>query len=484
MRKDTLEDLDLRKVLQIEDDCFLTTFKCPETDMLLWPMVRIPFLRLILSDLVYTQKIPNNRTAIKYNHLIGIAQAFFQNISSKKMCSPILIRASARGNYQVDGKIFNKLSDYFFDVDPNRTSVLEDLGANKIAKNRYHSRIFYQDSILIRANLLAKLTTKRYVETAVQLVKFLEARTKAELGWEMSFEQRDWYVALVAQYIARAPSLLKQYRTLLQRQQTKLIIIQEACYGNNLACLVSAARSLGIPSAEMQHGMISSGHDAYVIAPTLFKSPKYKNMLPDYFLSYGEWWNTQLRVPVEPITIGNPHGEAMRSQGLGLKSKNLITKANNKPIILILGNGIESEEYIDFAVRIAKLATEWQVYFRPHPWERVYFDNIYPDGDSGIIKIDTNQDIYSSLGSSDVVVSEISTGLFEAIGLSKRVFIWFTGKAKFYLPKPPFEICIDAADLSEKLKQTPKMSTELTINNIWEPNWKKNYLSFISDVIK
>ena len=467
---------DMERVLQVEDDPRLANMVCPETDMLLWPMVRTPFLRLILSDLLYETPIPTGRGAGRIDQIQGLVQAELHNKFKGKMRGQITIRASAIGSNTKEGLLFNRLSDYFVDQDPQGTVVLEDLGGRVMPQNRYNSRVLYHDPILVRATIAARLNAKQHYQTATDLVDLLETRAKCELGWTLSAANRDWYLALVTRYIARAPRLLSGYKALLQKLGTKLLIAEEACYGNSMVCLIAAARELGIPSAEYQHGMVSRGHDAYALAPTLAASPAYRKMLPDYFLGYGRWWNAQLKVPVLPVVIGNPHGDAMRANihhGTGIKTD-----------VLILGDGIESDTYINFAQKLASQLPKQQVIFRPHPQERSYFSSKYRTGQMGSVKIDQNPDIYSSLNAAHAVVSEMSTGLFEAVGLADRVLMWATPKANFYLPSHPFETFSDVEALVKALSVPCTRPLEWTVDDIWAPNWQENYRSFIQEVIR
>jgi hypothetical protein len=47
----------------------------------------------------------------------------------------------------------------------------------------------------------------------------------------------------------------------------------------------------------------------------------------------------------------------------------------------------------------------------------------HPDGFAGKVRIDRHRDIYKLFRESGAVVREVSTGLFEAIGLVPKVFI-------------------------------------------------------------
>lgn len=464
----------MESLLAVEDDVRLTTMTCPGTDLLLWPMVRTPFLRLILSDLLYDTPIPTAPAAGRKTQILGLAQAGLHNLTSRGQKARVLIRASAMGGDLRDGKRFHRLSDYFVDQDPAGTLVLEDLGGGAMPRNRHNRRVIYHDPILLRATLAARRSAGQHIGTAKVLVDLLEIRAKDHLGWSLPTTDRDWYLALVARYIARAPHLLADYKAMLRRVSPKLLIAEEACYGNTMVCLISAARSLGIPTAEHQHGMVSKGHDAYAMAPTLAASSAYQKILPDYFLGYGAWWNAQLQVPVTPVVIGNPHGEAMR--------RAIEPHSGTKAGILVLGDGIESRTYIKLASDLAAALPERKITLRPHPQERHFFTTHHPTGQIGAVTIDQSPDIYASLAAAHTVISEMSTGLFEAMGLADRVFMWETPKAQFTLPEHPFETFTDVTALTIALSAAKPQTAQQFAQDICAPHWQDNYNRFVQEV--
>lgn len=464
----------MESLLAVEDDLQLTTMACPGTDLLLWPMVRTPFLRLILSDLLYDTPIPVARAAGRKTQILGLAQAGLHNLISRGQKARILIRSSPMGGDLRNGKRFHRLCDYFVDQEPTNTVVLEDLGGGAMPQNRHNRAVLYHDPILIRATLAARRGAGQHIDTAKILVDLVEARAKDVLGWTLPAADRDWYLALVARYIARVPRLLADYTAMLRRVSPKLLIAEEACYGNTMVCLIAAARGLGIPTAEYQHGMVSKGHDAYALAPTLAASPAYKKMLPDYFLGYGAWWNAQLQVPVTPVVIGNPHGAAMR--------RTIAPQPGNKTGILVLGDGIESTTYIKLASDLAAALPDRKITLRPHPMERGFFTTNHPTGQIGAVTVDLSPDIYASLAAAHAVISEVSTGLFEAMGLADCVFIWDTPKARFTLPDHPFERFTDVDALRTALSAPKPQAAQVATQDLWATNWQDNYNRFVQEV--
>jgi hypothetical protein len=255
------------------------------------------------------------------------------------------------------------------------------------------------------------------------------------------------------------------------------LLKEDACYGGSAISIIHAARLCGMVVAEYQHGAISKGHDGYNVADALATSHSFKAVLPDYLLTYGNWWSNQTNMPVQKIAIGNPH----LTETLG--SLGQISHRRNQ--VLVLGDGIETNLYLNLAGKILNIVKEkgLAVVFRPHPFERDKVkSSTLPEG----VHLDSHPDIYTSLKKTSVVISELSTGLFEAVGLVDKVLLWETDKSRFAFPEIPFKSfsTMDELELILNDKDSFHMESHTdSVNELWEPNWKQNYLRFIEGVV-
>jgi len=103
----------------------------------------------------------------------------------------------------------------------------------------------------------------------------------------------------------------------------------------------------------------------------------------------------------------------------------------------------------------------------------------YGDG-VGEVLLDKNADLYASLRTAHVLISEISTGLFEAAGLADRIFLWDTPKSRFSFPRHPFQSFSSASMLLDLLNdETAGQLPASELEAIWAPSWRDNYLGFL-----
>lgn len=474
-------EITLQDILQIEDSVDIAAICCPDTGIPLWTTVRCVVLRLIMGDLLYGVPISSGGAALGAGSRLRqgamILRAFMHNNLNRNAMirqHQVVLMATGARLVERDAKFFNGLSDYFVSAFPKDTLAIEDLFGSQWPFPRHNNKVIFQTPLRVEGVFRGRLRLEQYREPTRALVELISDRAKEILGWDLGIERRH---SLERTCLHSSASLLPRYLKYLmifKRMEARVLLKEEACYGgaDNASAMI-AAKDLGMVTAEYQHGAISAGHDAYNFAPTISSDPRFKKILPDYLLTYGTWWGERVNVPVEKIAIGNPH----RTESVIVS----LPTALHSRKILILGDGIDTTVYLDLCERLCNLLKgHFDVVFRPHPLERSGVWARNPSGFVGQASLDTHQDIFSSFRDAGVVISEVSTGLFDAIGLVPRVFIWDTPKARFSFPEHPFQRFNDADHLARLVQdETLGRVSIRDINRIWEPNWKTNYLSFI-----
>lgn len=470
--------LTLSTVLEVEDTPEILEFRHPGSTDLLWPAVRQQFLRTILGDLLFGQPL----VSAQPRHGIGRAArpilrtAAHNALHRCRLRGEVLIAASGAGHVVQGGRWVNRLSDHFAAVSPRNTVVLEDLFDMQWRHPRHNPRVLYRTPLQVASLIVGRARVgSRHRAAAREMVRFARDRAKRVLDWELGDEREVGLAAGLAQEMAQAPFARAAHARLLRRTGAKLLLKEEACYGGS-ALFNRVAREEGLVVAEYQHGVVSAGHDAYNVAPTLAASPAYRAGLPDYLLTYGTWWGRDASVPVKRVAVGNPH----RSEVIA----GLQPPASHAGRVVVLGDGIDTKRYLALAGELAAhLPAGMELLFRPHPMERRALAPVGALALPAGVALDGNSDILETLRTAEVVVCEISTGLFDAIGLTPRIFVWETPKAQFQLPEHPFGRFADARDLVRQLPEPDAgRMTTADVNEIWAPNWRDNYRAFLASV--
>jgi hypothetical protein len=473
-----MNDLSLHDLLRIEDIPELMFFRCEHTDIPWWPAIRAVYLRLMMSDLLYKESIIKQYDGgSKSRAITYLARSMTHNAATRLrgVHAELCFVTDAVGNRKVNGEWLNRLSGHFSARYPNASIILEDhfnwewQFPRRSGPVLLHAGDRAVQALLAKAMPINAALRKR----AEQMLDLLQAKSNAELGWTPSPSQRQLLLRMLTQKAAILRHQYRHYRAQLKEISPRLLFVNAGSYGP-FAALLIAAKSLGIVTVEAQHGAISAGHDAYNVTPRLVTDPLYAKCLPDHFLSYGKWWTDQINLPFAPVAVGNPHRDAqIKAAQNGTKS----TTTGTVPIILVLGDGIDTQIYVDLVQTLSvALSGRYEVAFRPHPLEREEVKRKF----QGIVRLDDNADIYTSLLQADVVVSEVSTGLFEAIGLSRRIFMWNTKKSRFVYPQHPFATFADKDELISLIGSESAGSwSQDQIHNIWAPDWENSFDSFV-----
>lgn len=468
----------LAQLLEIENDPTFLDFRCPRSGALLWPLARNQFLRLLISDLYYQQApLLTEAPPVPWGQaMLSLARVLGHNVIQSDIPGEILVMATGVGHFQRDGRWFNRITDYFVEESREKTVTVEGVVDWHIPSPRWNQRVVYwlpwQGAINIAGRLLRR---DFHLELARDMLEYARQRAYDLLGVTVEDTRFEMLVNMLGRKLARLPVMSFAYRRLLEQVRPQLILLEQACYGD-YSPLNRIAREMGIRVAEPQHGMVTAGHDAYCYAPILRDSSEYRLCLPHDFLGYGAWWNEQINVPVEKWVIGHPHYNEQR--------RSISFSTQTQGDVLLLSDGIEFPLYLMLAQELVKLlANRFRVVLRPHPLERAKIYRNYPDFRVGSVVIDANRDIYSSFASAYAVVGEVSTGLFEAVGIAGRVLIWETPKARFSYPQHPFFGFEDAQGLVNALDTDDQMKVQASEADFWADGWESNYQRYLANVL-
>ena len=114
--------------------------------------------------------------------------------------------------------------------------------------------------------------------------------------------------------------------------------------------------------------------------------------------------------------------------------------------------------------------------------ERTAVRRRYGSG-SGAVRFDFQHDLYASLSQAHAVISEVSTGLFEAVGVADKVFVWDTPKARFAYPTHPFQRYASVSMLADFLRQDdPGRISADALESVWAGRWQERYKAFLAEV--
>jgi len=240
--------------------------------------------------------------------------------------------------------------------------------------------------------------------------------------------------------------------------------------------MIKWAKERGIIIAEFQHGVVSKMHPAYNYGEAILNSEEYRKYTPDYYLTYGEYWNNQIKIPGKTYVVGNPHFHESIKRYKDIEEE--------KGTILIVSQPNISDFFIKLALKISKIFPEHKIIYKLHPAEfkqREKYEELEIFNNINIVE---NEDIYKLIKKSEYIIGYNSTSLFEAYGFNKKIYVFDDEMSQIYIPESIGIRFKTVEELISLIKnQTLVENTKINIDYFFNRNWKKNYVKFLTKEI-
>ncbi|QHQ60689.1 hypothetical protein Ana3638_07810 [Anaerocolumna sedimenticola] len=246
---------------------------------------------------------------------------------------------------------------------------------------------------------------------------------KLEIEFAIKFtnQQKKNIAKTMNDQIANRDFLKKCYKHILKKISPQVIILVVA-YNFGHMMIIETAKEMGIPTIELEHGIIGKGHIAYNFAEKL-----NLESFPDYIFAFGKYDIDTPRYPINKKYIIPVGSTELEMQALNYKNK---IKKRNKKVITFLSDG--TTELMQCAAELSKIIDnlELEIIIKLHPSEYANWRKIYPFLLNTKIQVadDSNHNIYYYLAVSDFVVGCASTTMYEATIFDTEILIFKSGQ--------------------------------------------------------
>lgn len=458
-------------IFEIENDNKLLDFTTYD-NVPIWMLSRWYLLHDIVGGKLLGYKSPDRVRGINKKTINYLGRAFVHNMlnCSKQNNKEILLYSTNRKTF-FNGKFFNRYVDQLYLEFQNESCIVEQATLEwDWPFPRTSTNVYFDACAQVCGACVSSVYYKRDYESVYEMLRYFSRRVYKIAGLLFSNEEIHGYAVSISKFIVRMRYMARWMKKMLP-QSIKVVIIVGAGFPYYYF-MNQALKEKKIVSVELQHGYINGNNIMYNYADAIVNDERVKKGLPDYMLTYGEWWSNQINCPLTKVSIGNPYRQ------LCMENIKHVSKDNRN--LVVIGIGENTEKYIEFVKKICEKFPQYNVKFRPHPGERDVAVNVINKMDYEII-LDNNIDIYETLANTSVIIGEVSTVLFEAIGIVNSIFLWNTEYSKTYLPKHPFK-CFETIEELEKLVNS-NLEVDGDSGLFWTENWNKKYSEFIQKVI-
>lgn len=310
-----------------------------------------------------------------------------------------------------DGKWWDVHFDPIIGGIPASTCLIERHHRGSHATPAQTPCLKYLDLPMMKAYAARKLRPLRFTEQ--DRAKLVEVEQAIQQRFDITLDIKP----MTAVILQTRRSLVGFYTRLLKRVQPKLVALVSVNYPERAA--IEACKLAGIPTVEMQHGVIAASDPCYAHPPGA--TTRY---FPDYLLLYGDYWKQRADFPLPDdrvLSVGFPWFERCREAVLGLERKREIVVISQPTIGAKLSR---------FASELAeKLPDGWRVIYRLHPlesdWQQRYpwmkdavaGDRLSVDEASGEVSL------YKRFATARCQVGVYSAAIFEGLSFGLPTFV-------------------------------------------------------------
>lgn len=422
------------------------------------------------------EKLPAYKQIIRYlSNLTSCIRR--KRIFNKKFREPItLVLAHPRRQF-LDGEYYSIYSDLVIPYDENiitlENSFLYSHSNPTPSKNLVFlddieliSKIKYLWSVLFSSNNHRRLKE----EIRLSVTPFIEELNRL-LNTDVS-------VTRVVNTCAKHYYLINETNKYWDKHLSKLPIcriVEVIGYSITAFSLNNWARLKGIPTIELQHGMLSHIHIAYQ-----YNAESKLQYTPDYIFTFSDEWSKLINMP----------GTTLRSIGFEFFNQERIKHpiaTNRKDIVIIsqknVGNEL-SQIAIDIANYLSGCKSSRIIYYKLHPSEfvgaRLYYPDLFTHHNIRVVKNEMN--LYDIFTKCEIQIGYNSTAIFEGLGFNIDTYL---------LPQEDSLMIKLVNDNIASFYQEPSKvfnSAKLVCNNVsdyfWKPNAKNNFMKEIKDIKK
>lgn len=379
--------------------------------------------------------------------------------------SQIIFFVPGRYSVGIDGLSENLLADYFADLYSDNCCVVERAPLNWAwQKQRKFQSVIDVSFDLAVAELLSKKKYSAVNSRLEPFIKYVAGRLPLYLPTKMMDEQLKKIVSTMGIEFALAETVAD---VLITKISTSVrIVFMVGGFRSRFSPLVKRLRDRGVRVAELQHGMFTQGDCQYNVHERFRDDKRYKQIIPDDFLLYGDYWKTQCNLNTNKINIGSPYHDSK------LQTKKTVSKTD----ILLIGCCHDTEKYLEFAKRLGSSLPEYRIVFRPHPNE--FLPDLSSSNNTCVIDNSTN--LYEAFAAAKLVLSEFSTVLFEAVGFVDYIALWDTPYSRSRMSDRLFPDVVDVSDVIKLLQlDTDLQNVE---NYFWANNSKQRFDQYINGI--
>ncbi len=455
--------------IEFENDSNVLEFRYHYRDILIWPYVRDLLIQKIVciqcGTLPYTglrTKTNKFRDYVRYN-------------TFKLPKRDILFFSPSGAVVESEGKVYDRLIDEFVGIVPEDSAKIMLHSREFNLKKLEEAGIPFSLDNFIK-NIISS-ETKRIRKPIPKEEQQVIDRFICYLKREIPFEVEEGIyegVRKSAEYILKAfPFYYKYYGRLIDIVQPKLIVYHAATYG---LIPIRVFHDNGIVTAEYQHGSIDNQW-TYRYGEKIAESPEYRKHMPDYFLTWGDYWTRNVNLPTTIFKVGNPEVQKNMDKLKGMKAD----VSSQFTILIVPETDYQwCVKFVDYLIK--NLPEKFKFIIKIHPLLPEHMRYYQKFLENKRVKVACDGSIYDYFALCQYVVGDMSTALYEAAAIGKDVFYIDNNDLTISCMNGDFATMVH--DGKQFIKEINKQrERNFDSEDFFDNNWKENFKNFLNKVM-
>lgn len=429
----------------------------------IWPLVRI---KIMMEAISIKDGLSLPSVSGRFDGLGSLMRFIWLSFSHMHFFvgkNKLLVFSSNVVNMLHGGKYINRLYDVLKLDYGNEVVIFED-PYNKSYRRPRTVSVRYTASIKLLILIRVLFQKKATKEELCAINTFLELLRNYPVKLDDNF-----LMGLQRQMIKNIryfAAMYSFYISFFKRTEPRIIIKEDASYGSSHYIFVKAAHMCGVEVVEMQHGLVYKNHPAYNF-PLEKNKYFFQDGLPDYLLTFGKYWNDNIRTPAKKVIIGMDYLSKMAKQDL----------RNETIDMLVISDGTMPDFYKKLCTVLSCEFPDRKITLKIHPEEMMVLYERYGSLFE-LIDIKTVEPVYELLRRAKVVIGCQSTVMVEALAYGVTPLVYKNISSETAYSNIAFNFYIDFNDLVKKLRTNNYSNHELNIDYYWAKDPRKRIKKF------
>jgi hypothetical protein len=274
--------------------------------------------------------------------------------------------------------------------------------------------------------------------------------------------------SMVRRYLKNRKIRLPLYKRLIDTIEPEIVVV---VVSETKDLIIEACKLQGVPTVELQHGITNKVNMAYE-----YPDGRTKEIFPDYFLAFGEFWATKTEFPIPDsrvIPVGYPYLEQNYKRFDISKSSDQILFVSQKQV---------GRQLSKFAVELYDhLSADYDLVYKLHPGEYDLWQQEYPWLENVDFKIIDGPEpgLYSLFAKSAAQVGVSSTAIYEGAAFGLETFLYDIPRSRVIQPLVDEGVATRISSPNEFIESLKQEQKSFNYTHFFEENATKNMCEMI-----